>query len=93
MKTVDERIENLSDKYLDVFTKVSSRINCGSLDCRDCPMQTDSGCMYIEFYEEKAKRAARTNEKAVETSTTELEAKAKELEKKLDHLDELLSKF
>lgn len=93
MKTVEERIEKLSDEYLDRFADGLSRINCGSVDCRECPMQTDSGCMFTKFYDEQEKRRAHTNEKTAATSTTELEAKAQELVKQLDLLVELLNKF
>lgn len=98
MKTVDERIENLSDELLDVFVSHVSGINCGPLICSDCPLQTDGGCMCVKFYEEKDKRKlnVRTKHESAKTpvtSTIELEARAHELVEQLDHLVELLSKF
>ena len=95
MKTVDERIENLSDDLLDRFTNSVCRIDCGNLLCFNCPIQTDSGCLCVKLYEErdKRKRKARTNEETVPTPNTELEAKAQELVEQLGHLVELLSKF
>ena len=93
MKTVEERIENLSDEYLDRFAGGLSRINCGGVDCRECPMQTDSGCMFTMFYDEQDKRRARANEKTVATSTTELDSKVEELIKQCDILLKLLNIF
>lgn len=98
MKTVDERIENLSDEMLNLFVENVSRINCGGFDklsCNDCPLQIDGSCLCVKFYDEKEHRKAKalSNEKTVATSTTELEAKAQELVKQLDILVELLSKF
>lgn len=98
MKTVDERIENLSDEMLNLFVENVSRINCGGFDklsCNECPLQIDGACLCVKFYDEKEHRKARAlaNEETVATSNTELEAKAQELVKQLDHLVELLSKF
>ncbi len=93
MKTIDERIENLSDELLARFTKGVATINCGPLLCGDCPLRTDDGCLCVKLYDEHEKRIARTNEETVAATNTELEAKAQELVKQLDHLVELLSKF
>lgn len=108
MKTVDERIENLSDEMLNLFVEGVAHINCGGFDklsCNDCPLQIDGACLCVKLYDEKEHRkakartnyeetvAASTSEKTVATSTTELESKAQELVKQLDLLVELLSKF
>ena len=93
MKTVEERIENLSDEYLDRFADGLLRINCGSVDCRECPMQTDSGCMFTKFYDEQHKRRARAGEKTVATSATGLDSKVEELLKQCDILLKLVNKF
>lgn len=93
MKTIDERIENLSDELLSRFTKGVSTINCGSLLCGDCPLRTDDGCLCVKLYEEHEKRIARTKEETISASTTGFETNVKELVKQLDHLVELLSKF
>ena len=98
MKTVDERIENLSDEMLNLFVDGVARINCGGFDklsCNDCPFQIDGACLCVKLYDEKEHRKAKehTKEETVATSTTDLEAKAQELVKQLDLLVELLSKF
>lgn len=66
MKTVDERIENLSDELLDNFIKGAGRINCRGLFCDVCPIQTDGGCICVKFYHEKARRLARINKESEE---------------------------
>ena len=98
MKTVDERIENLSDEMLNLFVDGVARINCGGFDklsCNDCPLQIDGACLCVRLYDEKEHRKIKehTNEETVATSTNELEAKAHELVKQLDLLVELLNKF
>lgn len=98
MKTVDERIENLSDEMLDVFVEGVARINCGGFDkltCSECPLQIDGACLCVKLYDEKEHRKvkARANKETVATSDTELEAKAHEIVKQLDLLVELLNKF
>lgn len=98
MKTVDERIENLSDELLNLFVENVSHINCGGFDklsCNDCPLQINGACLCEKLCDEKEHRKAkvRTNEETAATSTTELEAKAQELVKQLDLLVELLNKF
>lgn len=101
MKTVDERVENLSDDLLDSFIYGVSCINCGSLDklnCNDCPLQIDGVCLSVKLHYEKENRRGResTNEETVPSPTAlanDLETNAKELVKQLGHLVELLSKF
>lgn len=98
MKTVDERIENLSDEVLTLFVDGVAHINCGGFDklsCNDCPLQIGGSCLCVKLYDEKEHRKAkeRSNEETAATPNTELEAKAQELVKQLDLLVELLSKF
>ena len=56
MKTIDERIGNLSDELLDTFIKSVSTIYCGNLLCSDCPIRTDDGCIFVKIYCEKERR-------------------------------------
>ena len=98
MKTVDERIENLSDEMLNVFVEGVARINCGGFDkltCTECPLQIDGACLCVKLYDEKEHRKVKAlaNKETAPTPNTDLEAKAQELVKQLDHLVELLSKF
>lgn len=98
MKTVDERIENLSDEMLNVFVDGVARIYCGGFDkltCTECPLQIDGACLCVKLYDEKEHRKVKAlaNEETVPTPNTDLESKAQELVKQLDHLVELLSKF
>lgn len=64
MKTVDERIGNLSDELLDNFINGASTISCGSLLCKDCPVRTDDSCIFVKFYCEKERRMARPTKEA-----------------------------
>lgn len=98
MKTIDERIENLSDEMLNLFVDDLTPINCGGFDklsCNDCPLQIGGVCLCVKLYDEKEHRKAkeRSNEEAAATPNTELDAKAQELVKQLDLLVELLNKF
>ena len=93
MKTVDERIENLSDELLARFTKGVASIHCGSLLCGDCPLMTEHGGLCVKLYSEQGKRIARSNEETVAAPNTNPDAIPHELVKRLDYLVELLSKF
>lgn len=91
MKTVDERIENLSNEFLSRFASGLGQINCANMLCTDCPIQIGDDCLIAKIFDEKDKRDARTN--TVATSTADLKSKIQELVKQLDNLVELLNKL